>query len=154
MRFEGPGQYLGKSYTNRVEGRTIPGEFQGTVDLRGADFVVRLLAHWVLSALCLLLVARFVPGISVQGFGTALLAALVIGFINVTLGLFLKILTFPITILTFGIFWLVINGFMLKLASLLAPGFVVRGWWPAFWGGLVLSLLNMVVRHVLRNSAQ
>ena len=113
--------------------------------------MARLLAHWVLSALCLLLVARFVPGITVQGFGTALFAALVIGLVNGTLGFFLKVVTFPLTIVTFGIFWLVINGLMLKVASLLSPGFAVRGWWPAFWGGLVLSLLKMTVRQVLRS---
>ena len=69
----------------------------------------RILAHWVLSALCLLLVAHFVPGFVVSGFGTALIAAVVIGLVNGTLGMLLKIVTFPLTILTFGIFWLVIN---------------------------------------------
>jgi putative membrane protein len=109
----------------------------------------RILAHWVLSALCLLLVARFVPGFVVGGFGTALLAAIVIGLVNGTLGILLKVLTFPLTILTFGIFWLVINALMLKVAAALVPGFVVIGLWPAFWGGLILSLLNMTVRQVL-----
>jgi putative membrane protein len=109
----------------------------------------RILAHWVLSALCLLLVAHFVPGFVVNGFGTALIAAVVIGLVNGTLGLLLKILTFPLTILTFGIFWLVINALMLEVASALVPGFIVVGLWPAFWGGLILSLLNLTVRHVL-----
>ena len=114
--------------------------------------MVRMLVHWVLSALCLLLVAHFVPGIFVQGFGTALIAAIAIGFINGTLGAILKFVTFPLVILTFGIFWLVINALMLKLAAVVVPGFEVRGWWPAFWGGIILSLLNMVVRHLLRKS--
>src|SRR5580698_8200564 len=112
--------------------------------------MLRLLAHWVLSALCLLLVARFVPGFVVSGFGTALIAALVIGLVNGTLGFFLKIITFPLTIITFGIFWFVINAMMLKFASLFVPGFEVRGLWPAFWGGLILSVLNMIVRQVLK----
>jgi putative membrane protein len=112
--------------------------------------VTRLLVHWLLSALCLLLVARFVPGIYVRGIGTALLAALVIGFINGTVGLFLKIVTFPLTILTFGIFWLLINALMLELASWFVPGFEVRGLWPAFVGGVILSILNMGVRQLLR----
>lgn len=109
----------------------------------------RILAHWVLSALCLLLVAQFVPGFVISGFGTAMLAAVVIGLVNGTLGFFLKVLTFPLTILTFGIFWLVINALMLKVAAVLVPGFVVVGLWPAFWGGLILSLLNLTVRQVL-----
>jgi putative membrane protein len=113
--------------------------------------MMRLLAHWILSALCLLLVANFVPGFSVRGFGTALIAAVVIGLVNGTIGALLKVLTFPLTILTFGIFWLLINALMLKLAAVFVPGFEVRGLWPAFWGGVILSLLNIVVRQVLKS---
>ncbi|HWX38695.1 MAG TPA: phage holin family protein [Candidatus Sulfotelmatobacter sp.] len=116
--------------------------------------MIKLLVHWVLSALCLLLVAHFVPGFIVNGFGTALIAAVVIGLVNSTLGMLLKVLTFPLTILTLGIFWLVINALMLKFASLLVPGFVVVGLWPAFWGGIILSLLNMVVRAILSRSGE
>jgi putative membrane protein len=116
--------------------------------------VAKLLAHWILSALCLLLVARFVPGFVVRGFGTALIAAVVIGFINGTVGVLLKIVTLPLTILTFGIFWLLINALMLKFASVFVPGFDVLGLWPAFMGGLILSLLNMAIRQVLRNSGR
>ena len=113
--------------------------------------MTKLLAHWVLSALCLLLVAHFVPGFFVRGFGTALIAAVVIGLVNGTIGMLLKILTFPLTIVTFGIFWLLINALMLKFAALFVPGFEVRGLWPAFWGGLILSLLNMTVRQLLKD---
>jgi putative membrane protein len=109
----------------------------------------RILAHWVLSALCLLLVAHFVPGFFVRGFGTAMIAAVVIGLVNGTLGMFLKIVTLPLTIVTFGVFWLLINGLMLKLAALVVPGFTVVGLWPAFYGGFILSLLNLAVPYVL-----
>src|SRR6202140_2676713 len=113
--------------------------------------MLRILAHWVLSALCLLLVARFMPGFFVKGFGTALIAAVVIGLVNATVGALLKIVTFPLTIVTFGIFWLLINALMLKFAALFVPRFEVRGLWPAFWGGLILSLLNMTIRQLLKN---
>jgi len=116
--------------------------------------MAKILAHWVLSALCILVVARFVPGFFVRGLGTALIAAVVIGLVNSTVGALLKFVTFPLTILTFGLFWLLINALMLKLASLFVPGFEVRGLWPAFWGGLILSLLNMIVRQVLKNSVE
>ena len=116
--------------------------------------MTKLLVHWVLSALCLLLVARFVPGFYVRGIGTALVAAVVIGLVNGTIGALLKIFTIPLTILTFGLFWLLINALMLKFAALFVPGFEVRGLWPAFWGGIILSLLNMVIRHLLRNSTE
>jgi putative membrane protein len=113
--------------------------------------MAKLLAHWILSALCLLLVAHFVPGFYVRGFGTALIAAVVIGLVNGTIGMLVKIITFPITVLTFGIFWLVINALMLKFASMFVPGFEVRGLWPAFWGGLILSLLNVAIRQILKS---
>jgi putative membrane protein len=116
--------------------------------------MAKLLAHWVLNALCILFVARFVPGFFVRGFGTALIAAVVIGLVNSTVGALLKVVTFPLTILTFGIFWFLINALMLKLAALFVPGFEVRGLWPAFWGGLILSLLNVAVRQVLKNSVE
>ena len=87
-----------------------------------------------------------------RGFGTALIAAVVIGLVNGTIGVFLKFVTLPLTILTFGLFWFLINALMLKLAALFVPGFEVRGLWPAFWGGLILSLLNMAVRQVLATS--
>lgn len=86
-----------------------------------------------------------------RGFGTALIAAVVIGLVNGTIGMLLKIITFPLTIVTFGIFWLLINALMLKFAALFVPGFEVRGLWPAFWGGLILSLLNMTIRQLLKN---
>src|SRR5277367_495513 len=111
--------------------------------------MLRLLAHWILSAFCIVVVARLVPGFVVSGFGTALIAAVAIGLVNSTLGLFLKLITLPLTLMTFGIFWFVINALMLKLAAVFVPGFEVRGWWPAFWGALVLSLLNMLVRAFL-----
>jgi putative membrane protein len=116
--------------------------------------MTKMLAHWILSALCLLLVAHFVPGFFVRGLGTALIAAVVIGLVNGTIGMLLKVLTFPLTILTFGIFWLLINALMLKFAALFVPGFEVRGLWPAFWGGLILSILNMIIRQVLKNRTE
>ena len=109
----------------------------------------KLIAHWILSAVCLLLVANLVPGFFVRGLKAALIAALVIGLVNVTLGFILKVLTFPLIILTFGLFSLVINALMLMFASNFVSGFHVRGFVPAFWGALVLSLLNMTVRWVL-----
>jgi putative membrane protein len=112
---------------------------------------MRLLLNWLLSAIALLIVSRVVPGFYVRGFTAALIAAVVIGLINATIGLLLKIITFPLTVLTLGIFWLVINALMLILASaLLSPSFVVLGFWPAFIGAIVLSLVNMLLRALVR----
>ena len=110
---------------------------------------MKWLVHWVLSALALLLVSRYVPGFEVPGFWTAMIAAVVIGFVNGTLGFLLKIFTFPLSIITFGIFLLVINACMLKLAALFVPGFAIHGFAPAFLGAAMLALLNMVIRWAL-----
>ena len=108
-----------------------------------------LIVHWLLSALSLLIVAHVVPGFVVRGFGTALIASLVIGLVNATLGFVLKILTLPITILSFGLFLIVINALMLKLAAALVPGFVVEGFLPALLGAIVLSLVSFVLRFLV-----
>ena len=111
---------------------------------------MKLLLNWVLSALALWIVAQLGVGISVRGAVAALVAALVIGFINATIGAVLKILTFPLTLLTLGLFWLVINALMLELASaLLSPGFQVRSFLAAFIGAIVLSLVNLVLKAIV-----
>jgi putative membrane protein len=109
---------------------------------------MKLLLHWVLSALALLLVSRLVNGFYVKSFLYALLAAAVIGLVNATLGLVIKVLTFPLAVVTLGLFLLVVNALMLQFAAALLPGFEVRGFWPAFWGALWLALLGMAVRGI------
>jgi len=110
---------------------------------------MRLLLSWVLSAIAVWIVARLVPGISVSGPVAALIAALAIGFINATIGLVLKVITFPLTLITLGLFWFVINALMLELASAVVPGFRVHGFFAAFVGAIVLSLVNMLLKSLL-----
>src|SRR6195256_1880544 len=107
---------------------------------------VRLILNWLLSALAVWIVSRLVPGIFVSGPTAAVIAALAIGLINATIGLILKILTFPLTILTLGLFWFVINALMLGLASAFVPGFHIRTFGAAFVGGIVLSVVNMLLK--------
>ena len=114
--------------------------------------MVRLLIQWLLSACALLLVSQVVTGFIVRGLGPALIASLVIGLLNATVGALLKIVTFPISILSFGLFLLVINGLMILLASSLVRGFHVHGIIPAFFGAIVLALLGMLIRAVTRNA--
>ena len=112
--------------------------------------MLRLLLNWILSAVALWVVAKVVPGVYVSGWKSALIAALVIGFINATIGFVLKIVTFPLTVVTLGIFWLIINALMLELASaLLSPGFQVHGFLAAFLGAIVLSLVNMLLKAIV-----
>ena len=108
-----------------------------------------LIISWLISAVSLLIVGHIIPGFEVVSFGSALIAAIVIGLINATVGLFLKIITLPISILTFGIFLLVINALMLMFASSLLEGFTVTGFWPAFFGAVVLAVVNVIFRSIL-----
>jgi putative membrane protein len=111
-----------------------------------------LLLQWVLSALALIIVSKIVPGFHVQGLMPALIAALVIGLLNATVGFLLKIITFPLSIVTLGIFLLVINGLMILLASSIVRGFQVHGFAPAFWGAVVLALLGMLIKAVTKSA--
>lgn len=116
--------------------------------------MLRLLLHWFVSAILLLVVAKVVPGFHVTGLKAALIAALVIGLINGTLGLFLKIITLPLTIFTFGLFLLVINAIMLLVAAHFVRGFSVTGFFPAFLGALALSVLHLLVKWATPKTAR
>jgi len=113
--------------------------------------MVRMVLHWVLNALALIIVSRLVHGFVVSGLGAAMVAVIVIGLLNATLGLLLKLITLPLGILTFGIFFLFVNAFMLRFASGLVPGFRVETFSAAFWGALVLSLLHLVFGFLFKS---
>jgi putative membrane protein len=106
--------------------------------------MIRLLIQWILNAVALLIVSKIVPGFQVNSIGSALIAVVVIGLLNATLGLVLKIVTLPLGILTLGLFFLVINALILKLSSGLVPGFYVKTFGAAFIGAIVLALLQML----------
>lgn len=107
------------------------------------------LLHWFLSAFALWVVSEVVSGFVVSGLGAALLAALVVGFVNATLGFFLKLVTLPLTLVTFGLFLLIINAVMLQLSALIIPGFEIQGFLSAFVGAIVLALVNVLLRAVV-----
>lgn len=107
--------------------------------------MTQFLAHLVITAALLLVVAHLVPGIQVRGFGSALVAALVLGLVNGFVRPLMILLTLPLTILTFGLFLLVVNAFMLLLVGALVPGLRVQGFGPALLGSLLLTLLNLGV---------
>src|SRR5215469_16747558 len=106
---------------------------------------MRWLLHWVVNAVVLLLVSHFVSGFQIRSFGSALFAVVIIGIVNATLGLFLKVMTFPLSLLTLGLFILVIDAFVLWFSSKLVPGFSVTGFKPALIAALVLALIQMLL---------
>jgi putative membrane protein len=110
--------------------------------------MTRWLIHWLLSGVALLVVANVLPGIQVDNYGSALIAALVIGLVSATVGLILKILFLPFIILTLGIVYFLINGMMLKLASELVPGFRVYGCLPAVFGSILLTIVDFLLTRL------
>ena len=111
--------------------------------------MIHLLIRWLLMSLSLLIVDYVVPGFHVSGLRAALIGALVFGFLNATLGLVLKILTFPFTILTFGLFWFVINALILELTAGLVGGFSIQNFFSALIGAIVLTLVNMLLKALV-----
>jgi putative membrane protein len=111
--------------------------------------MLHALIRWILMSLSLLIVSYVVPGFVVTGLGPALIASLIFGFLNATLGLVLKILTFPFTILTFGLFWFVINAIILEIASTFVRGFFVRSFFSALIGAIALTLVNMLLKALV-----
>ena len=109
---------------------------------------MRLLLHWILNAVALLIVSHFVEGFVVSNVVSALIAVVVIGLFNATLGLLLKIITLPLGILTFGIFFLVVNAVMLWFSSKFVPGFAVTTFKAAFLGALALAVLHLLFGFV------
>jgi putative membrane protein len=106
------------------------------------------LIHWILSAIALLIVANILPGIQVDGFSAALIAALVIGLVSATVGLFLKLILLPFILLSLGIVYFVINGLMLELASAIVPGFRVSSLLTAVFGSILLTLVDYLLNRL------
>jgi len=107
--------------------------------------VIAFLAHLLITAGLLLLVANLVRGVQVAGWGPAFLGAIVLGLVNASVRPVMVLLTLPLTVLTFGLFLLVVNALMLWLVAALVPGIRVQGFGPALLGSLLLTLLNIAV---------
>ncbi len=98
----------------------------------------------VLNAVALMLVAHFVEGFNITNFVSAVIAVIVIGLFNATLGLLLKVVTLPLSIITFGLFFLVINAVILWFSSKFVPGFSVATFKAAFLGALALAVIHLL----------
>jgi putative membrane protein len=105
-----------------------------------AYFILRVLV----AALGLWLATELVPGIQVSTAGTLILAALLLGLVNAVVRPIVVILTLPFTLVTLGLFLLVVNAAMLGLVAAFLPGFAVSGFWPAFWAAIVVSVVSWI----------
>ena len=108
-----------------------------------------LLLIWLINALSLLAVPYILPSVSVDSFYIALVTALVLALVNTLIRPLLVLITLPITILTLGLFTLVINGLLFWFVASFVEGFRVAGFWSAFWGAIVYSLISSVASWVL-----
>jgi putative membrane protein len=106
--------------------------------------MIRLLVEWLLNALALLIVTYVVPGFDVEDFSTALVAVLVIGLLNLTLGWILRFVTWPLNWLTLGLVYLVVDAVIIYLASKLVKGFRIASFFTAFLGALVLAIVHFL----------
>ena len=108
-----------------------------------------LLLVWILNAVALLIVAYILPGITVASFGSALIAALVLGLLNAVVKPVLVLLTLPLTIVTLGLFLLVLNALVFWLAGSILKGFQVEGFWWAVIGAIVYSIVSTALAGLL-----
>jgi putative membrane protein len=104
--------------------------------------MLQLLIRWLISALALLALPYLFDSIHINGLYTALIVALLLGLVNAVIRPVLVLLTLPVTILTLGLFILVINGLLFWLVASFVDGFVVGGFWPAFFGAIVYSIIS------------
>lgn len=112
---------------------------------------MKLILTWLLAACALLLVAYLYPGVQVQSFGSALIAAFVIGLFNMVLRPVLVILTLPVTLITLGLFLFVINALLFWAAASLLDGFHVSGFGAALLGSVIYSVLMLMVHAALKS---
>lgn len=110
---------------------------------------MKLLSKWLLNAAALLAIANLYSGVQVSSFGAAMLAALVVGLFNVFLRPVLVVLTFPVTVLSLGLFLFVINALMFWAAASVLEGFYVEGFGAALLGSLLYTLIGLVINSAL-----
>lgn len=110
---------------------------------------MRILLTWIINAVALLGVALLMPSISVSNFGAALIAALVLGLVNTLIRPVLVFLTLPVTLLSLGLFILVINGLLFWFVGSFVPGFFVSGFWSGFFGAIVYSVISWLLSWLL-----
>ncbi|HUQ76371.1 MAG TPA: phage holin family protein [Burkholderiales bacterium] len=111
---------------------------------------MKLLLVWVVNTVALLAVAYLMPSVRVESFGTALIAAALLGLANAVLRPILVILTLPVTVLTLGLFIFVINGLIFIGVSQLVPGFEVLGFWHAVGASIVFSLISWLLSSLVQ----
>lgn len=115
----------------------------------GGIIVPRIVYHWLVHVLALFVAAALLQGVHVDGALAGLVAAALLGLINVSIRPILVLVTLPINLLTLGLFTFVVNALMLQLVAWLVPGFAIDGFWWAVLAALVLAFVNAVITRLL-----
>lgn len=110
---------------------------------------MKFLLRWFINIAALLVVIHVVAGVSIDNMQTVLVAALILGLLNAFIRPFILVVTLPLTIVTFGFFTLIINGFLFYLAAKFVKGFTVAGFWNAFWAALLFSIISSLLNFML-----
>jgi putative membrane protein len=116
--------------------------------------VAKAILHLIVNAAVFLLLSKLLPGFYVNGWGSAILAALLLGIVNATLGLILKILTFPLILITLGLFVFVVNAIMILVVAFIVPGLSINGFLPALVAALVLAAVNVIWKMATAERAE
>ncbi len=111
--------------------------------------MIEFLVQWLISAALLLVMASLVRDVEVDGWGASFIGALVLAVVNFFVRPVMVLLTLPLTVLTLGLFLLVINAIVLLLVGAVVPGIRIRSFWGAFIGSLLLALLNFAVNAIV-----
>lgn len=112
-------------------------------------FLIRLL----INGIVFYLIAMYVPGIHTNGLGAAVLAAFIFGIVNAIVRPIVLLLTLPFTIVTLGLFVIIVNALMFWLATWIAPGFKVDGFMPALWGGIIMMIVGFLTNHLFKGNS-
>ena len=109
-----------------------------------ADVMAKAILHLLINAGVFLLLSHVLPGFYVSGWVPAIVASLLLGIVNATVGLVLKIITFPLILITFGLFLFVVNAIVILLVAFLVPGLSINGFVPALLAAVALAVVNMI----------
>ena len=112
---------------------------------------MRVLVRVLLNGIAIIVAAYFVPGLSLAGPGTALIAGFILGVVNVLVRPILLVLTFPLTLVTLGLFIFVVNALCFGLTAAVVPGFAVAGFWSMLFGALIVSIVSWILNGLLLN---
>lgn len=106
------------------------------------------IARWVINFLAIVITAQLIKGLQFTGLEAMILSAGILSVVNAVIRPVLMVLSFPFTILTLGLFTFVINALLLLLTAQIMPGFVILGFWSAFWGAILVSLFSSIISSI------